>query len=127
LLTDPLSVTYNGGAVSLPRASGLRPGVRREIGRSIYRSSTGEFTVFTTRSLLSDGTTRVEIILERVAQDADSNPFTGDWKRLPNRFGFVYEVNDLAYASGTDIGLLRTALDSFVTSTVQNRLVAGEL
>lgn len=127
MLTDPLSVTYNGTAVSLPRASGIKPAARRELGRSVYKSGTGEFSVFTTRTLLSDGTTRIEILLERVAQDADSNPFTGDWKKLPNRFGFVYEVNDFAYGTSTDIGLLRSALSSFVNSTIEGRLVAGEL
>lgn len=122
-----MSLTYNSAAKSLPRVTGQRPGPRRELGKSKYSTPEGEFSVYITRTQMADDVTRSEILLERITQDSDTDPFNGDWRPLPNRVGLVFEVNDLRYATSTDISLLRTALLALVDSTLQGRLIGGEL
>lgn len=125
MLTDPLSVTYDGSAKSLPRVSGARPGIKKELSKTSYRTPNGEFGVYITQSLMADGVKRAEIILERVTLDPDG-PFEGQYSPLPNRVGLVFEVNDLRFATSTDLSLIRSALDSLVDATLMDRLVGGE-
>jgi len=126
MLPDPLSVTYNSVAKSLPRSSANKAGIRRRLGTSTFATADQEFSVFSTQDLLSDGGRRAEIILGRTAPDPDGNPFTDSYQALPNRFGFIYEVNRFSYASVTDIPLLRSALTSLVNSALELRILAGE-
>jgi len=127
MLSDPMSITYNSVAKSLPRASGILPGVRREIGSSFYRDSAGEFLAKTSTSLLADNSVRSEILLGRLNPDPDSDPFNAGSTRLPNYVGLVFIANDSRWNTSTDVPLLRTALLSFVDSTLQGRLIAGEV
>jgi len=126
MLSDPVVVTYNGSAKNLPRSAGFRPGPRKELAKTVYKTSDAEFGLYITQSLLPQGVKRCEILLERVALDPDG-PFAGSYDRYPNRFGFVMEVNSLRYNTTTDLGLLRTALDSLVNPAMQARLVGGEV
>jgi hypothetical protein len=126
MLPDPLSVTYNSVAKSIPRASAFKVGPRKRIGIGTYVTADQEFSVFTTQDLLSDKSQRAEILLGRSAPDPDSNPFTDSYSALPNRFGLVYETNSLKYASATDIPLLRSALLSLVNTAFELRLIGGE-
>lgn len=126
MFSDPLAVTYNSVAKSLPRASAPRVGVSKQTGAGSYATSDGEFSVFTTLSLLGSQGFRSEILLGRTAPDTDG-PFIGNYQLYPNRVGLVYEYNSLRIATAVDIPLLRTALLSLVDSTFQSRLIAGEL
>jgi len=126
MLSDPLVVTYDGNAKSLPRGHAHRAGPIRVLGKSSYVGYDEEFAVYTQRAQLGGDVTRSEIILERVTPDPD-DPFTGNYLRLPNRVGLVFEVNNFRYATETDVPLLRAALDSLVTSTIASRLISGEL
>jgi hypothetical protein len=109
----------------MPRASGPRPGVTKQLGSSTYKTSDGEFAVYTTQSQLGGGVRRAEIILERVSLDPD-DAFTGNYEVLPNRVGLIFEVNHLNYAAA-DLAKLQTAIVAFVDSTLRGRLVGGEL
>lgn len=126
MLSDPLSVTYNGNAKSLPRLGSDSPVPGRIVQSRRYATPDGEFEVST--SVLSNDAdvTRVEILLTRAAPDNDADPFNGLWRRLPNSVGLVYEVNNLHFNTSTDIPLLRTALLALVDSTLQGRLIGGE-
>lgn len=127
MLSDPISITFDGNAVSLPRAIGAqRAGIKRIISASQYSVANGEFTMIIQHSELGDGMRRAEVLLERTVQDGDSNPFTGDWKRLPNRFGVVFETNNLFYNTDIDIPDLRAALLAFLTDPISDRIMGGE-
>lgn len=127
MLADPLVVTYNGSSKTLPRASRFVPGVAKLLGRSSYGTADGEFVAQSSASLMSDGTTRSEILLGRIQQDDDANPFTGGWTSVPNYFGMVYVCNRYKLNSAVDIPLLRTALGSYLTTSVELKLMNGEL
>lgn len=126
MFTDPMSVTYNGSSKTLPRSSGTRPGPKAELAKSTFRTPDGEFAVYITQTRMADDVRRSEIILERVTQDSDTDPFNSSWRSLPNRVGLVFEVNSLTYATSTDINLLRTALLALVDSTFQGKMIGGE-
>lgn len=126
MLTDPASLTYNASGISLARGSGDFPGPAKRGAHSHYRTADGQFEMGITHSLLGGGAFRSEILLGRNDVDAASNPYSG----LPltfNRFGLIYEVNALHLETATDIPLLRTALLAFVDSTLQGRLLGGEM
>jgi hypothetical protein len=125
MLTDPLSITYNSVAKSLARASGKLPGPKRILGSSLYRDSADEFSVLTEQGTLGNGGTAARIIFARTNPDTDPDPLIGS--RLTNYFGLVYGIDQFRANTSVDIPLLRTALLSFVDSTMQNRLINGEL
>lgn len=129
MLSDPLSITYNSVAKSLPRVSDSPRNVAKVLGRSTYATADGEFTVRTVKSQLGGaGGVRVEISLARRVPDPDSDPFTGTTSdRWTNVVGLVYEFDDSHYAASTDIPLLQSALLALVDSTLRGRLIGGEI
>jgi len=127
MLTDPLAVTYDGSAKTLPVIAGRHQGVSKLLGFRHYGTADGEFVAKTTRYLLQNKSFETHIDLMRVSPDADSDPFTGEWSALPNGFGFTYTVNPYQYATTVDIPRLRTALLAFVSSATELRLIRGEL
>lgn len=117
MLSEPLSITYDGVAKSLARtqfASDKTP--------SAFVASNNEFRMIMSEIQQGDSN-RVEVILERAVVDTD--PDNG-YQYLPNRFGVVYEFNRSQYNTATDIPLLRSALLAFLDTTVQGRILAGE-
>lgn len=128
MLSDPLSITYNGTGKTLPRAAFEQKGVSRLVQNQSYVTSNGEFAVTTAAYAVGKNDVRVEIILHRILPDSDSNPFNGlNSEGFGNSFGFVLMMNKYRYESATDLPLLRTALSSFVDSTLLGRLIGGEL
>ena len=126
MLPDPLTVTYNSVAKTLPRSAAPRAAVRKLIGSSSFATSEHGFELFTSQARMTDGCRRAEVLLSRTTPDPDSNPFTDSYQFLPNRFGFVYEVNRLGAFSTTDIPLLRSALTSLITSAFELKVIGGE-
>ena len=126
MLSDPLSITYNSVGKSLPATGSFEPAVGRLINSRRYATSDSQFEVFTS-SWINGDVVRTEITLRRTTPDPDSDPFTGNTPALPNSVGLVFEANTLRYATSVDIPLLRTALLALVDSTLQGRLIAGEL
>jgi hypothetical protein len=124
MLSDPLSITYNSVAKSLPRASISMPGIRKRLSAASYSDSATEFFARTEQSSLGNGGWHASIILGRTNPDTDPDPMMGS--RLTNYFGLVYGIDQFRANTSVDIPLLRTALLSFVDSTMQNRLVGGE-
>ena len=122
MLSDPLSITYNPAAKSLPRVSSSKTTTGAS---SVYRTADGEFELTVDRTA-RNGVTRTDIMLVRVTPDP--SPGAGHiWNQLPNGFGISYLTNDSSYAEAVDIPLLRAALLSFVDTTVQSRLLGGEV
>lgn len=122
MLSDPLSITYNSVAKSLPRVSSSKTA---GVSSSVYRTADGEFEL-TVDQTARNGGVYVDVMFTRTTPDP--SPGAGHiWNQLPNGFGVSYFVNDTSYASAVDIPLLRTALLSFVDSTIQGRLLGGEV
>jgi len=125
MLSDPLSVTYDGSAKTLPRVAG-QPVIRGTvIANSRFATADGEFSCTITQEVLRDKASRVSIFLERTTPDPDG-PFAGSNAILPNRVGLVFDVNEYRYAASVDVARLRTALLALVDTTLQGRLIGGE-
>jgi len=120
VLTDPLSVTYNAVAKSLPRV-----GVSDD--QSFYKTADGEFEVVTSSFTNADGVEHREITLARRLPDATPSNAFDAYREIRNVFGLSYSFDSTRAEASIDIPLLRTALLAFVDSTLQGRLIAGEL
>lgn len=117
MLSDPIAITFDSAAKSLPRASAVVPNHKKELGSSTYRTADGEFVAKTTRTQLADNSVKTEFLLGRIVVAS------GD----ANYVGISFIQKDLDNSSLADFDKLRTALLTFVSSTVQGRLIAGEL
>jgi len=121
LLSDPLSVTYDGDTISLVR-------INQAAGSSTYIAPDDylRLDILQSESVVA-GMTRCEVKLTKVIPDATpEDPFDEAWRPIPNSVGIVFEVNLNRFATSTDVPLLRTALLALVDSTLQGRLIGGE-
>jgi hypothetical protein len=118
MLSDPLSVTFNGSAKSLARTSVGPAG-------SVYTTSDGEFNLTVEQSTTDRGLVRREITLEHKNPDPSLDIFSDDQPWVPNRFGLVYETDERLSTSSTEIPLLRTALLAFVDASLQTRILGN--
>lgn len=126
MLSDPISVTYNGSAKSLPATSTpFRLNVARVIGTRSYNTADGEFTVSTRQSVLRDGDWVSEIYLTRAAPETDTNTVAQGY--FSNSVGLSFVTNPYKAGTAVDLPLLRAALLAFVDTTLQGRLIGGEL
>jgi len=120
MLSDPLAVTYDGSAKSLPRVSANST-------RTVYRTADGEFQVVITGT--PSGTTgqnSASITLSRVLPDpTPSNAFDA-YRIIKNEFTLSYSFDSTRAEASVDIPKLRTALLAFVDSTLQGRIISGE-
>jgi hypothetical protein len=121
LLTDPLSVTYNGSAKSLPRTSASKNG-------TVYRTADGEFEVSISNfPVRRDGIQVREISLTRRIPDPTPSDAFDAYRPIKNSFKLSYGFDLTRAEASVDIPLLRTALLNFVDSTMQNRVISGEM
>jgi len=120
MLTDPLTVTYDGNAKTLPRISGSRD-------RTVYRTADGEFEVEISDYPISrDGSNGRAIKLTRRLPDPTPGDAFDAYRYIKNSFAISYGFDPTRAEVSVDIPRLRTALLSFVDSTLQSRLIAGE-
>jgi len=120
LLTEPLSVTYDGSAKSLPRVSGGSNGTK-------YRTGDGEFEVS-----ISDGPKRRDgsiervVSLSRVLPDPTPADVFDNYRFIRNTFSVSYSFDSTRAETSVDIPKLRTALLAWLDSTTQSRIISGE-
>lgn len=122
MLTDPLSVTYDGVVKSLARV-GVGP------IDSSYATSDGEFEISISNSpgVNPKGTAgrRIEVILTRFPPDSTDPAFSQ--ARFPsNSVGLVYWIDSSRSFTTADVPLLRAALLALVDTTLQGRLISNE-
>jgi hypothetical protein len=121
VLTDPLAVTYDGSAKSLPRVS-------LDARGSIYRTADGEFEVSISKYLPPRyGTGGAGIFLARRIPDPTPSNVFDDYRFIYNTVGITFGFDALTRAEASiDLPRLRTALLALVDTTLQGRLIAGE-
>lgn len=124
MLSDPLSVTVDGSARSLPRVGALSGPVPKVTARNTYRTADSAYAVSTTQYAHRDGSRRAEIILRKTVLDTDvGTTYEGYYS---SGFGLTIEMAPYGLTSAVEIANLRTALLTFVDSTLQGRLITGE-
>jgi hypothetical protein len=120
MLTDPLSVTYNGSAKSLPRV-----GMTKDASR--YRTADGEFEVFiASNSPGKSGKRLVSVRLARTIPDPTPSNSFDDYREIVNSFAIYYGFDVTRDEASVDLPRLRTALLNWVDSTLEGRLISGE-
>jgi hypothetical protein len=93
----------------------------------VYRTSDGEFEIRISDTPKGrDGSLGRLIWLSRVLPDPTPGNSFDDYRFIRNGFGLTYGFDVSRAESSVDIPLLRTALLSFVDSTMQNRIIGGE-
>lgn len=119
MFSDPLSVTYDGSAKSLPR-------VGASSDRTTYRTADGEFQLsIWSYTISKDGRKAVQCELGRTVPDPTPANVFDDYRFLRNSFLLGYKY-DLTRYESDDLPLLRTALLSLVNTAFETRLIAGE-
>lgn len=125
MLSDPISVTVDSSARSMPRiGAGSSGSAPRTVARNVYSTADGAYSVATQQSEYRDGSRRVEIILRKAVTDSDSGDFYLGTVRTG--VGLTYELNPYGKSSAAEIANLRAALLTFVDSTLEGRLRNGE-
>jgi len=126
MLTDPMNVTVEGSARSMPRVSSSAGLPNMQLSASPrYQTADGAYSVETRRYLhRGSGTQRVEITLYKQVLDVDVNTVHDGYNRYAA--GFVFEWGPYGPDS-TTISALRSALTSYVDATLLGRLLAGEV
>jgi hypothetical protein len=120
LLSDPLTITYSGSGKSLARLS-------YGADSSRYASSDGQFVMeITTYPKPREAANLVGIKLTRLAPDPTPSDVFDPYRDVRNSIELRFETDISRFEASTVIPLLRTALDSFVDSTMLNRLIGGE-
>lgn len=120
MLSDPLSITYDGVARTLARVS-----VTSE--RTVYKSADGQFEISISKMpSRSADTTRVIIAFTRVTPDSTPADRFDPYRDIVNSVELGFEVDVTRHEATTVIPLLRSALLAFVDTTLQGRLIAGE-
>jgi hypothetical protein len=122
MFTDPLAVTYDGSAKSLPRV-GVGP------NGSVYRTADSEFEI-----TISNGFPKARkrggarfVVMNRYLPDPTPSNVFDDYREIRNGFGYFYTFDpDTRAEVSVDIPRLRTALDSWMTPTFQSRVISGE-
>jgi hypothetical protein len=121
VFTDPLSVTYNGSAKSLPR-------VGLSSNRSQYRAADGEFEVVITKNFPKREAWRTtSIYLVRHIPDPTPTDVFDNYRDIRNSFGITYSFDLTKDEASVDLPRLRTALLSFADSAFEGRLWNGEM
>lgn len=119
MLSDPTTMTIDGVSKSFVRTSAVGEPKNGASEISVFRSGT-EYTLVIREYFIPiaqhGGTSRkVEINLLR------RNPSTTAWSR--GGAGLIFHLDE---GANVDMGILQTAITAFTTSTIRDRLVAGE-
>jgi hypothetical protein len=120
ILTEPLSVTYNGSAKSLARTS-------QSANRTVYKTGDLEFEmVISDIKMPRKGEIGRSITLARYLPDPTPADAFDAYREVRNSFGFSYVFAETRAETSVDIPRLRAALIAYCDSTLQSRIIAGE-
>jgi hypothetical protein len=126
MLSDPVSVTYNSVAKTLPRTAAPKAVAAVPGQSSYYNTSDGEFALKVEHFMKKDRNVVTHVTMRRRIPDTNG-PFTGNDPLFDNAFGVIYETNPNRFESSVDIPRLRSSLLAFLDSTTESRILGGEL
>jgi hypothetical protein len=118
MFTDPITVTYDGTAYSLPRT-----GISKH--ESFYRTADGTLGLGITSSYGRAGRRTAGIRLQRRLPDPTPADVFDNYRDIINAVSIGYQF-DTTRAGLSDIPLLRTALLALVDTTFQSRVISEE-
>lgn len=123
MLSDPITVSYNGSSVDLARGSGVFPNTAKVISQTHYNGPNGELVLRVQHSIVTGGHRRTEILLGKRNPSTDFDPFD----RIPaaNYVGLVF-ITDKNNAEPADLDLLDACIRAYVDDTLRVRIAAGE-
>jgi hypothetical protein len=120
MLTDPLSVTYDGSTKTLPRVSAGSRG-------TVYRTADGELEVSISRDPSWNGNERRSVKLSRTSPDpTPENVFDG-FRNITNSFTISYEFDPSRFELSDELPRLRAALLNLLDVPTQGRIISGEM
>jgi hypothetical protein len=119
VLSDPLSISYDGSAKSLARVS-------VKGNRTVYRTADREFEMSISKLPMERGQESFSIRFSRMAPDPTPSNAFDPYRSVVNSFELGVICDESRFETSTVVPLLRSALNSFVDSSMLNRLIAGE-
>jgi hypothetical protein len=123
VFTDPLAVTYDSIALSLPRVGAGKKGTMYRTADALYSLRFSENEL---QSKAKQGQRLISVELNRTLPDPTPSNVFDDYRTIRNGFGCFY-ITDASRAEMTDnIPKLRTALLAFLTPAIEARVLAGE-
>lgn len=121
MLSDPISITYDGSPKSMPRSSGSPLSRSMPVGTTYYGNLASGLLMRISQSRMQWNFPRpldkVEFTLFEQTEETD----------YPNGAGLVFYSDPFRENTSTTIPLLDAAVRTFVDSTIRSRLVNGEL
>jgi hypothetical protein len=118
MFSDPLSVTVDGSAKSLPRVGASKQ-------RTTYRTADGTFEIKISDVPGRNGAYGVSIELAQKSPDPTPANVFDDYRDIVNAFGITYRY-DVSRSDLDDLPVIRTALLALVNSGFETRLLSGE-
>jgi len=118
MFSDPLSVTVDGSAKSLPRVEASKQ-------RTLYRTADGVFAIKIADTPGRNGLLGASIELAQRSPDPTPGNVFDDYRDIVNAFGITYRF-DVSRGDSDDLPILRTALLSLVSGAFETRLLSGE-
>lgn len=120
MLSDPLTITYDGASKSLARQS-------YAANASRFASSDGQFVIeITSYPKKRQEVDRVGVRLTRKAPDPTPSDAFDPYRDVRNSVELCFETDISRFEASSVIPLLRSALNSFVDSAMLNRVIGGE-
>jgi len=118
MLSDPLSVTYDGVSKSLPR-------VASAAGLSVYRTSDGEVEVQISHSYTAEGRKRHSVKLSRRMPDPTPLDVFDAFREVVNSSELTWETDPNGKDSSA-VANTQSALLSLADATFRSRMLGGE-
>jgi hypothetical protein len=120
VFSDPMTVTYNGSGLTLPR-TGMSG------NQSFYTTADREFELYISspKNPRNDMLAASITLARKLVDPTPANAFDA-YRDVRNAFGLSYAFDLTRAETSVDIPRLRTALLALVDSTFQGRLIAGE-
>lgn len=131
MFSDPLALTYDAVARSLPRVSetNLLRLEALKLGASAYGTADGGLSVYTRQYVLRNSSAlRHEIYLVKKVLDNDSDPFNnGAGIGHLNGVGLTFLTSDSRVETVAEIPKIQASLLALVTASFRDRMIGGEV
>jgi hypothetical protein len=122
MLSEPVSLTVNSVAKSLPRTATPKGLLLTKVATSHFNTSDGVFALKVER-FVSGPYVRMQVSL----QQTDVDDLDGKGNLRKDTFGVFFDFIPTSDEAVVNIATLRTALLAFLDSTTTSRILGGEM